>query len=113
MEMWDDGCMRKECVRDRLHVWVLSHRIHDDDKPFRSDVATVETVECMESVSSHVPVSAGMVIRPRVWRRKKIYIMWWWCDKTEMGTYLVYLALTVLSILSVIATRCHGSCMVP
>ena len=44
---------------------VLLHCIHDDDKPFRSDVATTETVECMESVSSHVPVSAGMVIRPK------------------------------------------------
>ena len=71
MEMWDDGCMRKGVVLDLLHVRVLLHCIHDDDKPFRSDVAITETVECMESVSSHVPVSAGMVIRPRMWRRKK------------------------------------------
>ena len=65
------GWWRKEYVLDILHVWVLLHCIHDDDKPFRSDVALLETVECMESVSSHVPVSAGMVIRPRVWRKKK------------------------------------------
>ena len=71
MEMWDDGCMRKGVVLDLLHVRVLLHCIHDDDKPFRSDVATIETVVCMESVSSHVPVSAGMVIRPKAWRRKK------------------------------------------
>ena len=70
---WKCGMVvvEERVVLDRLHVRVLAHCIHDDDKPFRSDVAITETVECMESVSSHVPVSAGMVIRPRVWGRKK------------------------------------------
>ena len=63
MDMWDDDCMRRGLVRDRLHVRVLLDCIHDDDKPFRSDVAIIETVACMESVSSHVPVSVGIVMR--------------------------------------------------
>ena len=71
MEVWDDGCMRKGYVLDLLHVRILLHCIHDDDKPFRSDVAPTETVVCMESVSSHVPVSAGKVVKPKVWRKKK------------------------------------------
>ena len=66
MAVWKKGR-----VLDPLHVRILQHCIHDDDKPFRSDVTSIETVECMESVSSHVPVSAGMVIRSRMWRRKK------------------------------------------